>query len=165
MSHCQECGQTRFVLDEFIGLEAYKRVSPMLRRLALLCGASWSYQKASEVLSELLGVEDVISAKQIEKLSMDEAKQVIEREQLEHEQIMDSMVLEYRETVPWRVYVDVDGGMVNSRDEDDNKQSQQRMEGKVAAIWSKKIKVKSRKEIVDRFYLGAFNSYKQLVGG
>ena len=163
MSQCQGCGQTRFVLDEALGLEAYKRVSPMLKKLALLCGASWSYQKASEVLSELLGVEDVISAKQIEKLSRGEAEKVEEKEEIEHEQIMDSVMLDYRETVPGRVYVDVDGGMVNSRD-DDNEQSQ-RMEGKVAAIWSKKIKVKGRKEIVDRFYLGTFNSYKQLVGG
>jgi hypothetical protein len=157
------CGEARFVLDEALGLEAYKRVSPMLKKLALLCGASWSYQKASEVLSELLGVEDVISAKQIEKLSRGEAKEVKEKEEIEHEQIMDSVMLDYRETVPERVYVDVDGGMVNSRD-DDNEQSQ-RMEGKVVAMWSKKIKVKGRKEIVDRFYLGTFNSYKQLVGG
>jgi Uncharacterised protein family (UPF0236). len=164
MSRCVRCGQRRFVLDEFIGLERYKRVSPMLRELALLCGASWSYQKASVVLSELLGVEDVITAKQIEKLSRGETQEVMEKEEIEHEQIMDSVMLDYREIVPERIYyVDVDGGMVNSRD-DNNKQSQ-RMEGKVVAIWGKKISVKSRKEIVDKFYSGTFNSYKQLVEG
>ncbi len=37
------------------------------------------------------------------------------------------------------------------------------MKGKAAVIWSKKIKVKGRKEIVDKFYTGTFNNYEELV--
>jgi hypothetical protein len=56
-----------------------------------------------------------------------------------------------------RIYIDVDGGMVNSWDEAEG------MEGKAAVIWSQKIKVKGRNEIVDKFYTGTFNNYEDLI--
>jgi hypothetical protein len=152
MSQCPRCGQTRFALDETMGLAIYTRVTPVLKKLSLLCGASWSYQLAKDILDELLGVE-VISTDEIQKLSMGMAKELEEKEEVEQKDLR----FKYNESVPIRIYIDLDGGMVNSWDE------ATRMEGKAAVLWSKKIKVKGRDEIVDKFYTGTFNNYEELV--
>jgi hypothetical protein len=153
MSQCARCGQTRFALDEAMQIEPYTRVTPMLKKLSLLCAASWSYKMARDVLYELLGTDDVISTEEIEKLSMEVAKDIEEKQEKERKDLR----FEYRERVPSRIYIDVDGGMVNSWDEEE------RMEGKSAVVWSKKIKIKSRNEIADKFYAGTFNNYRELV--
>ena len=152
MSQCPRCGQTRFALDEAMGLATYTRVTPVLKRLSLLCAASWSYQLAKDVLDEILGVE-VISTDEIQRLSMGMAKELEEKEEVEQKDLR----FKYNESVPIRIYIDLDGGMVNSWDE------ATRMEGKAAVLWSKKIKVKGRNEIVDKFYTGTFNNYEELV--
>jgi Uncharacterised protein family (UPF0236) len=154
MSQCPGCGQTRFALDEKIGLEPYTRVTPILKRLSVLCAASWSYKLAKDVLDELLGIDDVISTTEIRKLCMSMAQELEHTQQPEHKDLRFDSV----EFSPSRIYVDVDGGMVNSWDET------QRMEGKAAVLWSKKIKVKGRNEIMDKLYIGTFNNYEDLVG-
>jgi hypothetical protein len=68
MSQCSRCRQTKFALDETLGLEPYTRVTPMLQKISLLCAASWSYELAKDVLAEILGA-DVISTEEIQKLS------------------------------------------------------------------------------------------------
>ncbi len=154
MSQCSRCRQTKFTLDEALGLESYGRVSPMLKKISVLCAASWSYELAKYVLSEILGT-DVISTEEIQKLSISISKDIEEEEKEELEQT--DLRFEYDGSALSRIYIDVDGGMVNSWDEAN------RMEGKAAVLWSKKIKVKGRNEIVDKFYTGTFNNYEELV--
>jgi hypothetical protein len=127
----------------------------MLQKLSLLCAASWSYELAKDVLGEILGTE-VISTEEIQKLASSISKEIEEEEKEELEQ-EDLGFDEYNGSCASRIYIDIDGGMVNSWDE------ASRMEGKAAVIWSKKIGVKRRNEIVDKFYTGTFNNYEELV--
>jgi uncharacterized protein UPF0236 len=155
MSQCSRWRQTKFALDEALRLEPYSRVSPMLKKISVLCAASWSYELAKYVLSEILGT-DVISTEEIQKLSISISEDIIEEEEKEELEQKD-LRFEYDDSYPSRIYIDVDGGMVNSWDEAN------RMEGKAAVIWSKKIKVKGSNEIVDKFYTGTFNNYEELI--
>ena len=152
MSQCSRCGQTKFALDESLGLESYTRVTPMLQKISLLCAASWSYELAKDVLAEILGTQ-VISTEEIQKLSSSISKDIEEKEDLKQQYLR----FECNGSFGNRIYIDVDGGMVNSWDEEE------RMEGKAAVIWSQKIKVKGRSEIIDKFYTGTFNNYEELV--
>ena len=152
MSQCSRCGQTKFALDESLGLESYTRVTPMLQKISLLCAASWSYELAKDVLAEILGTQ-VISTEEIQKLSSSISKDIEEKEDLKQQYLR----FECNGSFANRIYIDVDGGMVNSWDEEE------RMEGKAAVIWSQKIKVKGRSEIIDKFYTGTFNNYEELV--
>lgn len=152
MSQCSRCGQTKFALDESLGLESYTRVTPMLQKISVLCAASWSYELAKDVLAEILGTQ-VISTEEIQKLSSSISKDIEEKEDLKQQYLR----FECNGSFANRIYIDVDGGMVNSWDEEE------RMEGKAAVIWSQKIKVKGRSEIIDKFYTGTFNNYEELV--
>ena len=152
MSQCSRCGQTKFALDESLGLESYTRVTPMLQKISVLCAASWSYELAKDVLAEILGTQ-VISTEEIQKLSSSISKDIEEKEDLKQQYLR----FECNGSFGDRIYIDVDGGMVNSWDEEE------RMEGKAAVIWSQKIKVKGRSEIIDKFYTGTFNNYEELV--
>ena len=152
MSQCSRCGQTKFALDESLGLESYTRVTPMLQKISLLCAASWSYELAKDVLAEILGTQ-VISTEEIQKLSSSISKDIEEKEDLKQQYLRFGCNGSFAN----RIYIDVDGGMVNSWDEEE------RMEGKAAVIWSQKIKVKGRSEIIDKFYTGTFNNYEELV--
>ena len=152
MSQCSRCGQTKFALDESLGLESYTRVTPMLQKISVLCAASWSYELAKDVLAEILGTQ-VISTEEIQKLSSSISKDIEEKEDLKQQYLR----FECNGSFGNRIYIDVDGGMVNSWDEEE------RMEGKAAVIWSQKIKVKGRSEIIDKFYTGTFNNYEELV--
>ena len=152
MSQCSRCGQTKFALDESLGLESYTRVTPMLQKISLLCAASWSYELAKDDLAEILGTQ-VISTEEIQKLSSSISKDIEEKEDLRQQYLR----FECNGSFGNRIYIDVDGGMVNSWDEEE------RMEGKAAVIWSQKIKVKGRSEIIDKFYTGTFNNYEELV--
>ncbi|MGL4555197.1 MAG: hypothetical protein ACRC33_28860 [Gemmataceae bacterium] len=51
---CHACGDTRYPLDDRLGVAGF--LSPLAARLACLAGVSWSFDKASDHLAEFCGL-------------------------------------------------------------------------------------------------------------
>ena len=151
------CGTKEFSLDREIKLEAKQQITPGLCRKAVLCGASWGYEESSEkVLKEFIG-ENVLSAKEIQLLTEEYGMKIGEYD----ENILENRPLN-EEDIPEKIYVDIDGGMVNHKKENEKK-DKKRIEGKVCSIWSLKGKIsKNRNKIFDKEYLGTFDNYQDL---
>jgi len=164
MSHCPKCKNTEYPLDKVLGLSPLQRMSSTVEELAVLCGASWDYGKSEYVLGKLLR-HDKLSHESIQEKT-NAAGSAIPKE-LEGNKIKaleDNKRLQgdYFESMKlWsppklRIYVDMDGVMINSRD------NAKRMEGKVGLVWSERELVKENTySLTDKRYIGTFTDLER----
>jgi hypothetical protein len=163
-NYCPECQKAEYPLDTVLGLQPRQRLSSSVKELSALCGASWKYEKSEYIMKKVLRRRCVSHETIFNKTN--EVGQAASREsegarvkelegdkkrQGEH---FDNM--EVWEEPAERVYMDMDGVMINSRD------NKERMEGKVAVVWSKRELVKSDAHrdtysLVDKRYMGSFS--------
>ena len=124
MSYCPKCKNTEYPLDSALGLHPLQRMSSSVEELAILCGASWDYGKSEYVLCKLLK-HNRLSHETIQEKT-NEAGISISKE-LEGSKIKElesnkRLQGDYFESMKlWsppklRIYVDMDGVMINSRD-------------------------------------------------
>jgi hypothetical protein len=129
-----------------------------------LCGASWKYEKSEYIMKKVLrrrcvshetifnktNEVGVAASSELEGAKIKE----LEGDKKGQGQYFDNM--EVWDEPAERVYMDMDGVMINSRD------NKERMEGKVAVVWSKRELVKSDAHgdtysLVDKRYMGSFS--------
>jgi hypothetical protein len=163
-SNCPNCGKVGYALDEVLGLRLKQRLSSSVEELAALCGASWKYEKSEYMMKKVLRRRCVshetifnktnqvgeAAAAEIEGAKIKE----LDGDRQAQGKYFDNM--EVWEQPAERVYMDMDGVMINSRD------NKERMEGKVAVVWSKRELVKSDAHgdtysLVDKRYMGSFS--------
>jgi hypothetical protein len=160
MSYCPKCKNTEYPLDKVLGLSPLQRMSSSVEELSVLCGASWDYGKSEYILGKLLR-HDKLSHETIQEKTNAVGSAI--SEDLEGSKIKaleDNKRLQgdYFESMElWhppkqRIYVDMDGVMINSRD------NVKRMEGKVGLVWSERELVKADTYfLTDKRYMGTFD--------
>jgi hypothetical protein len=143
-------------------------MSPAVEELSVLCGASWIYEKSEYVMKKILPCYSV-SHETIQELTNEvgsEASEETEGKQIK--ELEDNKVLQgeyFDEMEQWkesksRIYIDMDGVMINSRD------NAKRMEGKVGIVWSERELVKADTyELTDKRYFGSFTDIESLSWG
>ena len=159
MSHCPKCKKTEYPLDRNLGLHPRQRMSSQVEELSALCGASWSYEKSEYLLKKILH-RYCVSHNTIHELTNcigEEASKETEGnkiKELESDKLSQGDYFENMELVAQpqvRIYADMDGVMINSRD------NLRRMEGKVAMVWSEReLSKKDTYAITDKRYMGSF---------
>jgi len=159
MIHCPKCNNTEYPLDKVLGLQPLQRMSSSVEELSVLCGASWDYGKSEDILCKLLR-HNRLSHETIQEKT-NEVGNAISKE-LEGSKIKElesnkRLQGDYFESMKlWsppklRIYVDMDGVMINSRD------NAKRMEGKVGLVWSERELVKEDTySLTDKCYIGTF---------
>jgi len=157
-SSCPNCGEIEYPLDEVLGLHPGQRLSWILEELSALCGASWKYGEAEYIMQKVLGrrvSHETIFNKTTEvgeeasrESEGSKIKELEDDKRLQGE-YFDNM--EVSEDSPERIYMDMDGVMINSRD------GTKRMEGKVAVVWSERELVKEDTySLIDKRAMGTF---------
>ena len=145
MSNCTNCGKVEYPLDTAMGLRPRQQYSSSVEELAVLCGASWKYAEAEYMVQKILRRRCVChetvfnKTTQVGESASQESdgariKELEDDKKLQGE-YFDNMEVESE--APERIYMDMDGVMINSRD------NSKRMEGKVAIVWSNRELVKS----------------------
>jgi hypothetical protein len=162
-SYCPECKQAEYPLDRILEIPARQRMSSSVAELSVLCGASWKYEQSEYIMEKVLRRRCVSHETIFSKTTeVGEAASVesegamikeLEGDKLQQGEYFDSM--EVWEDPAALIYTDLDGVMINSRD------NSKRMEGKVAVVWSKRelVKADADKEtysLVDKRYMGSF---------
>jgi len=180
---CQDCQQTFSVSTPL--LEAThplddSNVTQALRKIAILCGSSWPFRQAANVLRELTGVK--LSFGHIRWLCADEAKvaraEFDEKyDQIEWEALVETMevLVEYladepKETTkeptntsadadssPKRVYTGIDGTFINAVE------AKRFIEAKAAIVFTddrKKVS-KGRNLLLNKQYVGSCQPVKE----
>ena len=158
-TYCPECHEVEYPLDQVLGIEPRQRLSSSIQELSALCGASWKYTECQYLMKKILRRQCVshetvfdktteigqVAATETEGMvikELDEDK----KQQGEH---FDNM--EVWENPVERVYMDLDGVMINSRE------NKKRMEGKVAVVWSSRELVKKDTYcLLDKRLMGSF---------
>ena len=134
-SSCPGCGKIEYPLDEVLGLHPLQRLSWLLTELATLCGASWKYGESEYILEKFLGrrVSHETVFNKTTEVGAEASREVegVQIKELEDDkkrqgEYFDNM--EVSQTPPERIYMDMDGVQINSRD------GTKRMEGKVAIV-------------------------------
>jgi len=164
MSYCPKCKHTEYPLDSALGLHPLQRMSSSVEELSVLCGASWDYGKSEYILGKLLR-HDKLSHETIqEKTNAVGSSIPKELEGSKIKSLEDNKRLQgdYFESMKlWsppklRIYVDMDGVMINSRD------NAKRMEGKVGLVWSERELVKENTySLTDKRYIGTFTDLER----
>jgi len=159
MSYCPNCKKTEYTLDETLGLRPRQRMSSQVEELSTLCGASWSYEKSEFILKKVLH-RYCVSHNTIHELTNTIGEEVSQEtdgsriKELESDKIAQGDYFEniqLNEKPQVRIYADMDGVMINSRD------NAKRMEGKVAMVWSERELVNANTyAITDKRYMGSF---------
>lgn len=144
-----------------MGLKPRQQFSPMLTEWALLAGASWPYEQGAEILNKLTG--GFICAKQVELLMAQHGKTILDEEAESLDTFYEGQGWQreweegVRDLAPESVYIELDGTMINSRDNVGG------MEGKGAVIYNDKETVgKNRRALVNREYVGTYAGAKSL---
>jgi hypothetical protein len=163
-SYCPRCQKAEYPLDKALGLQPRQRLSSSVQELAVLCGASWKYEKSEYIMKKVLRRRCVSHETIFNKTNevgkaasaeLEGAKiKELEGDKKIQGEHFDNMVV--WEEPAERVYMDMDGVMINSRD------NKKRMEGKVSVVWSKRELVKSDAHkdtysLVDKRYMGSFS--------
>jgi hypothetical protein len=164
MSYCPKCGNTEYPLDRILGLQPLQRMSSTVLELAVLCGSSWDYGKSEYVLSKLLR-HNRLSHETIQEKTNEVGNaitQELEGTKIKELEKNKRFQGDYFESMKlWippepRTYVDMDGVMINSRD------NAKRMEGKVALVWSRRELVKEDTyALTDKLYTGTFDDLER----
>jgi len=159
-SYCPKCNHVEYPLDNVLGIGARQRLSSSVQELSALCGASWKYEKSEYMMKKVLRRRCVshetifnktneIGQATSQAVKGSEIKELEEDKKLQGE-YFDNM--EVWEEPAERIYTDMDGVMINSRD------NSKRMEGKVGLVWSKRELVRENTySLVDKRYMGSFS--------
>ncbi len=159
MSYCPKCKNTEYPLDSALGIQPLQRMSSSVEELAILCGASWDYGKSEDILCKLLRHNRLSHETIQEKTNAVGSAIPKDLEGSKIKTLEDNKRLQgdYFESMElWnppkqRIYVDMDGVMINSRD------NAKRMEGKVGLVWSERELVKEDTySLTDKRYIGTF---------
>ena len=161
--YCAECKQAEYPLGKVLGIRPKQRLSSSVQELSALCGASWKYAECEYLMKKILRRQCVSHETVFDKtnqvgqaasMEFEGAKiKELEGDKKAQGEHFDNM--EVWEQPAERVYMDMDGVMINSRD------NKKRMEGKVAVVWSKRELVKSDANrdtysLADKRYMGSF---------
>ena len=159
MSHCPKCNNTEYPLDKILGLYPLQRMSSSVEELSVLCGASWDYGKSEDILCKLLR-HNRLSHETIQEKTNEVGNAISEElegskiKELESNKRLQGDYFESMELwnpAKQRIYVDMDGVMINSCD------NAKRMEGKVGLVWSERELVKEDTySLTDKRYIGTF---------
>ena len=161
-SYCPECRKAEYPLDSVLGIRPKQRLSNSVAELSALCGASWKYDECQYLMKKILRRQSVShetvfnKTTQIGQAASAEfegnrikALEGDKRQQGEHFDDMETWDEQHK--LPKRIYMDMDGVMINSRD------NSKRMEGKVAVVWSKRELVKKdTHSLADKRFMGSF---------
>jgi hypothetical protein len=143
--NCTNCGRIEYPLDTALGLRPRQQYSSSVEEMAVLCGASWKYQEAEYMMQKILRRPCLCHETVFNKTNEVGEAASMETDGIRIKALEDDKRLqgEYFDNMevcqepPERIYMDMDGVMINSRD------NSQRMEGKVAVVWSDRELVKS----------------------
>jgi predicted nucleic-acid-binding Zn-ribbon protein len=164
MIYCPKCKHTEYPLDCALGIQPLQRMSSSVEELAILCGASWDYGKSEYILSKLLR-HDKLSHETIQEKTNAVGSCIpkeLEGSKIKELESNKRLQGDYFESMKlWsppklRIYVDMDGVMINSRD------NAKRMEGKVGLVWSERELVKENTySLTDKLYIGTFTDLER----
>jgi predicted nucleic-acid-binding Zn-ribbon protein len=164
MIHCPKCNNTEYPLDKILGLHPLQRMSSSVEELAILCGASWDYGKSEYILGKLLR-HDKLSHETIQEKTNAVGSSIskeLEGSKIKELESNKRLQGDYFASMKlWsppklRIYVDMDGVMINSRD------NAKRMEGKVGLVWSERELVKEATySHTDKRYIGTFTDLER----
>jgi hypothetical protein len=164
MSSCPKCNKTEYPLDKILGLHPLQRMSSSVEELSVLCGASWDYGKSEYILGKLLR-HDKLSHETIQEKTNEVGSSIskeLEGSKIKELESNKRLQGDYFESMKlWsppklRIYVDMDGVMINSRD------NAKRMEGKVGLVWSERELVKEATySLTDKRYIGTFSDLER----
>jgi len=129
-----------------------------------LCGSSWDYGKSEYILSKLLR-HDKLSHETIQEKTNAVGSSIpkeLEGSKIKELESNKRLQGDYFESMKlWsppklRIYVDMDGVMINSRD------NAKRMEGKVGLVWSERELFKENTySLTDKLYIGTFTDLER----
>ncbi|MFQ6009433.1 MAG: ISKra4 family transposase [Candidatus Zixiibacteriota bacterium] len=120
---CKACGKYfLFTETEAFGSSDIKNlaganITPALRRIATLCGASWPFQQAEKVIKELTGVE--VSHDHIQNLCASEAKAIDEKQEQAYDALVDTIIGQATEALT-DVFDDTEDGSAGQHTAADN---------------------------------------------
>ena len=164
MSYCPKCKHVEYPLDSALGIQPLQRMSSTVEELAILCGASWDYGKSEYILGKLLR-HDKLSHETIQEKTNAVGSSIskeLEGSKIKELESNKRLQGDYFESMKlWippklRIYVDMDGVMINSRD------NAKRMEGKVGLVWSERELVKwDTYFLTDKRYMGTFDDLER----
>lgn len=157
--YCPRCKKAEYPLDSVLGIRPRQRLSSSVQELSALCGASWKYEECEYLMKKILRRRCVSheavfdKTTEIGKAASAESEGVsikeLESDKKQQGEHFDNM--EVWDEIMERIYMDLDGVMINSRE------NKKRMEGKVAVVWSKRELVKKDTySLVDKRVLGSF---------
>ena len=163
-STCPKCKHTEYPLDSALGIRPLQRMSSSVEELSVLCGASWDYGKSEYILGKLLR-HDKLSHETIQEKTNEVGSSIskeLEGSKIKELESNKRLQGDYFESMKlWsppklRIYVDMDGVMINSRD------NAKRMEGKVGLVWSERELVKENTySLTDKLYIGTFTDLER----
>jgi len=157
--YCPRCKKSEYPLDGVLGIRPKQRLSSSVQELSALCGASWKYEECQYVMKKILRRQcvshETVFSKTTEigqaasaEFEGNRIKALEGDKKLQGEHFDD---MEVWEDIMKRIYMDLDGVMINSRE------NKKRMEGKVAVVWSKRELVKKDTySLVDKRVMGSF---------
>lgn len=158
-SYCCKCRKYEYPLDKVLGISPNQQLSSSVQELSALCGASWEYGQCEYLMEKILRRRCVSHQTVFNKTTeigkaasaSFEGNRVKE---LEYDKKLQGDYfdnLKVWEELMNRIYMDLDGVMINSRD------NKKRMEGKVAVVWSSRELVKEGTySLTDKRYIGTF---------
>ncbi len=159
-SYCPSCDDVEYPLDKVLEIRPRQRLSSSVEELSVLCGASWKYEKSEYIMKKVLrrgcvshetifNKTNTVGEAASRELEGTKIKELEGDKKLQGEHFDNMEVSQEPEE---RIYMDMDGVMINSRD------NPKRMEGKVAVVWSKRELVKEDTySLVDKRYMGSFS--------
>ena len=123
-SYCPKCNRMEYPLDKVLGIGARQRLSSSVQELSVLCGASWKYEKSEYMMKKVLrrrcvSHETIFNKTnevgQVASKSVEGAKiKELEGDKKLQGEYFDNMEVEAEPAE--RIYTDMDGVMINSRD-------------------------------------------------
>ncbi|MHA2303508.1 MAG: UPF0236 family transposase-like protein [Candidatus Thorarchaeota archaeon] len=157
--YCARCKKAEYPLDAVLGILPKQRLSSSVQELSALCGSSWKYEECEYLMKKILRRQCVShetvfnKATEIGQAASAESEGIrikaLEGDKKQQGEYFDNM--EVWDEIMKRIYMDLDGVMINSRD------NKKRMEGKVAVVWSKRELVKKDTySLVDKRVMGSF---------
>jgi hypothetical protein len=158
--YCPQCKKAEYPLDKVLGVHPKQRLSSSVQELSALCGASWKYEKSEYMMEKALrrrcvSHETIFNKTNEIGQAASQAVKGSEIKELEGDKKLQGEYfdnMEVWEQPAERIYTDMDGVMINSRD------NSKRMEGKVGLVWSKRELVRENTySLVDKRYMGSFS--------
>lgn len=163
-NYCPECKEAEYPLDRVLEIQPRQRMSSSVEELSVLCGASWKYEKSEYMMKKVLrrrcvSHETIFNkTNEVGSAASKETEGAIIKDLEDDKKLQGAHFddMEVWEEPAERVYMDMDGVMINSRD------SKKRMEGKVAVVWSNRELVKKDTySLVDKRYMGSFSELER----